>query len=52
MVDLLFGAVTFGLPELNFLAETLPVEFVGTKAYLLAEMTSSLVWWVPRGFIE
>ncbi|MCS0023145.1 hypothetical protein [Vibrio antiquarius] len=47
-----FGAATFGLPELNFFAETLLVEFVGTKADLLAEMTFSLVWWVPRGFIE
>ncbi|MBE4039700.1 hypothetical protein HJ123_22795 [Vibrio parahaemolyticus] len=25
-------------------------EFVCTKAYLLAEMTFSLVWLVPRGF--
>ncbi|CAE6900987.1 hypothetical protein ACOMICROBIO_NCLOACGD_01528 [Vibrio sp. B1ASS3] len=25
-------------------------EFVGTKADLLAEMTFSLVWLVPRGF--
>ncbi|PQJ37224.1 hypothetical protein BTN99_23165 [Vibrio campbellii] len=39
-----FGAATFGLTELNFFAETLLVEFVGTKADLLAEMTSSLVW--------
>ncbi|ELB2742080.1 hypothetical protein QNE41_004318 [Vibrio parahaemolyticus] len=31
-------------------AETLLVEFVGTKADLLAEMTFSLVWQVPRGF--
>ncbi|CAH1588971.1 conserved hypothetical protein [Vibrio rotiferianus] len=29
---------------MNFLAETLLVEFVGTKADLLAEMTFSLVW--------
>ena len=50
MVDLFFGAATFWLPELNFFAETLLVEFVGTKADLLAEMTFSLVWWVPRGF--
>ncbi len=34
----------FGLTELNFFAETLLVEFVGTKADLLAEMTFSLVW--------
>ena len=27
-------------------------EFVGTKAELLAEMTFSLVWWVPRGFSD
>ncbi|WMO06137.1 hypothetical protein NI378_06745 [Vibrio parahaemolyticus] len=33
-----FGAATFGLPESNFFAETLLVEFVGTKADLLAEM--------------
>ncbi|EIA3186905.1 TPA: hypothetical protein NGU01_004382 [Vibrio parahaemolyticus] len=39
-----FGAGTFGLTELNFFAETLLVEFVGTKADLLAEMTFSLVW--------
>ncbi|EGQ9273366.1 hypothetical protein AB0559_004649 [Vibrio parahaemolyticus] len=32
-----------GLTELNFFAETLLVEFVGTKADLLAEMTFSLV---------
>ncbi|HGS5148048.1 hypothetical protein P3584_23595 [Vibrio parahaemolyticus] len=29
---------------MNFFAETLLVEFVGTKADLLAEMTFSLVW--------
>ena len=46
-----FGAATFGLPEVNFFAETLLVEFVGTKADLLAEMTFSLVWYV-RGFVE
>ncbi|HGF5137142.1 hypothetical protein [Vibrio parahaemolyticus] len=34
----------FGLTELNLFAETLLVEFVGTKAALLAEMTFSLVW--------
>ncbi len=45
-----FGAATFGLTALNFFAGTLLVEFVGTKADLLAEMTFSLVWWVPRGF--
>ncbi|OEE38343.1 hypothetical protein A1QS_15950 [Vibrio ordalii FS-238] len=39
-----FGAVTFGLTELNFFAETLLVEFIGTKADLLAEITFSLVW--------
>ncbi|MGY6452847.1 hypothetical protein [Vibrio parahaemolyticus] len=44
--------MTFWLPELNFFAETLLVEFVGTKADLLAEMTFSLVWWVPRGFSD
>ncbi|HIF5698696.1 TPA: hypothetical protein ACX3DO_004612 [Vibrio parahaemolyticus] len=43
-VNLFFGAATFGLTELNFFAETLLVEFVGTKADLLAEMTFSLVW--------
>ncbi|EIZ1552207.1 hypothetical protein MOU90_004945 [Vibrio parahaemolyticus] len=43
-VDLFFVAATFGLPESNFLAETLLVAFVGTKADLLAEMTFSLVW--------
>ncbi|MFW1489685.1 hypothetical protein ACEV9X_22350 [Vibrio parahaemolyticus] len=36
-----FGAETFGLTELNFFAET-----------LLAEMTLSLVWQVPRGFSD
>ncbi|EGR0059037.1 hypothetical protein FR267_20825 [Vibrio vulnificus] len=39
-----FGAATFGLTALNFFAETLLVEFVGTKADLLAEMAFSLVW--------
>ncbi|HHX8394303.1 TPA: hypothetical protein ACVOYO_004110 [Vibrio alginolyticus] len=39
-----FGAATFGLPESNLFAETLLVEFVGTKADLLAEMSFSLVW--------
>ncbi|EGF45612.1 hypothetical protein [Vibrio parahaemolyticus] len=39
-----FGAATFGLPESNFFAETLLVEFVGAKADLLAEMVFSLVW--------
>ncbi|TOP59317.1 hypothetical protein CGH13_22485 [Vibrio parahaemolyticus] len=43
-VDLFFGAVTLGLTESNFFAETLLVEFVGTKADLLAEMALSLVW--------
>ncbi|XXF26410.1 hypothetical protein J8Z23_09325 [Vibrio sp. SCSIO 43086] len=47
-----FGAATFGLTELNFFAETLLVEFVGIKADLLAEMTLSLVWQVPRGFSD
>ncbi|EGR1594254.1 TPA: hypothetical protein ACMDQC_004382 [Vibrio parahaemolyticus] len=44
IVDLFFGAASFGLTKLNFFAETLLVEFVGTKADLLAEMTFSLVW--------
>ncbi|MFH4402825.1 hypothetical protein WMQ46_22935 [Vibrio diabolicus] len=39
-----FGSATFGLTALNFFAETLPLEFVGTKADLLAEMALSLVW--------
>ncbi|TOA17338.1 hypothetical protein CGK32_23345 [Vibrio parahaemolyticus] len=39
-----FGAATLGLTESNFFAETLLVEFVGTKADLIAEMTFSLVW--------
>ena len=43
-VDLFFGAAIFGLTELNFFAETLLVEFVGTKTDLLAEMAFSLVW--------
>ncbi|ELA9293010.1 hypothetical protein QUO15_004472 [Vibrio parahaemolyticus] len=34
---------------MGFFAETLLVEFVGTKADLLAEMTFSLVW-KSRGF--
>jgi len=42
--DLFFGAVTFGFTESNFFAETMLVEFVGTKADLLAEMAFSLVW--------
>ncbi|EOK5711758.1 hypothetical protein ACWLZS_004546 [Vibrio parahaemolyticus] len=37
---------------MNFFSETLLVEFVGIKADLLAEVTLSLVWQVPRGFIE
>ncbi|AUW04765.1 hypothetical protein D0784_09335 [Vibrio campbellii] len=41
-----FGTVTLGLTESNFFAETLLVEFVGTKADLLAEMAFSLVWYV------
>ncbi|EGU58551.1 MULTISPECIES: hypothetical protein [Vibrio] len=44
MVDLFFGAVAYGLTELNSFAETLLVVFVGTKADLLAEMAFSLVW--------
>ncbi|EGQ7821112.1 hypothetical protein ACGRSR_04875 [Vibrio owensii] len=47
-----FGAATFELTELNFFAETLLVEFVGIKADLLAEVTLSLVWQVPRGFSD
>ncbi|HCG7110675.1 TPA: hypothetical protein NJ338_004542 [Vibrio parahaemolyticus] len=31
---------------------TLLGEFVGTKADLLAEVTFSLVWYVPRGFSD
>ncbi|MDW1578215.1 hypothetical protein R7M92_20830 [Vibrio sp. Vb2880] len=42
--DLFFGAVTFGFSESNFFAETLLVEFVDTKADLLAARTFSLVW--------
>ncbi|WP_250158217.1 hypothetical protein [Vibrio alginolyticus] len=37
---------------MNFFAATLLVEFVGIKADLLAEMTLSLVWQVPRGFSD
>ncbi|EPU4510317.1 hypothetical protein ACVW8L_004540 [Vibrio parahaemolyticus] len=44
MVDLFFGAATYGLTKLYFFAENLLVEFVGTKADLPAEMTFSLVW--------
>ncbi|EOB6641901.1 hypothetical protein ACHELP_004369 [Vibrio vulnificus] len=43
-VDLFFGAVTLGLTESKFFAETPFVEFVGTKADLVAEMAFSLVW--------
>ncbi|WP_347879535.1 hypothetical protein [Vibrio alginolyticus] len=39
-----FGAASYGLTKLYFFAENLLVEFVGTKAELLAEMTFSLVW--------
>ncbi|TBT45525.1 hypothetical protein D5E75_25150 [Vibrio parahaemolyticus] len=39
-----FDVASFGLTALNFFAETLLVEFVGTKADLLAEMVFSLVW--------
>ncbi|MBE4417662.1 hypothetical protein HJ023_23705 [Vibrio parahaemolyticus] len=42
--DWFFGAVTLGFSESNFFAETPLVEFVGTKADLLAEMAFSLVW--------
>ncbi|KLE22454.1 hypothetical protein AAW52_21875 [Vibrio diabolicus] len=38
------GVANFGFTELNFFAETLLIEFVGTKADLLAEMTFSLAW--------
>ncbi|WP_407531783.1 hypothetical protein [Vibrio parahaemolyticus] len=41
-----------GLTESNFFAETLLVEFVGTKADLLAEMAFSTALVVPSGFIE
>ncbi|EOJ3675770.1 hypothetical protein NB622_06125 [Vibrio parahaemolyticus] len=44
--------MTLGLTESNFFAETLLVEFVDTKADLLAEMAFSLVWSVPRGFSD
>ncbi|MFY2833603.1 hypothetical protein [Vibrio parahaemolyticus] len=44
MVDLFFGAATYGLTKLYFFAENLLVEFAGTKADLPAEMTFSLVW--------
>ncbi|WP_258104143.1 hypothetical protein [Vibrio campbellii] len=37
---------------MNFFAETLLVEFAGIKADLLAEVTLSLVWQVPRGFSD
>ncbi|EPW6763091.1 hypothetical protein ACWOK8_004548 [Vibrio parahaemolyticus] len=37
---------------MNFFAETLLVEFAGIKAELLAEVTLSLVWQVPRGFSD
>ncbi|EGQ7683632.1 hypothetical protein IZS58_004580 [Vibrio parahaemolyticus] len=37
---------------MSFFAETLLVEFVDTKADLLAEMTFSLVLQVPRGFSD
>ncbi|CAI2290948.1 hypothetical protein IFVP69_C1150003 [Vibrio parahaemolyticus] len=39
-----FGVAILGLTELNFFAETLLVEFDGTKADLLAARTFSLVW--------
>ncbi|EGQ9981405.1 hypothetical protein EM59_019395 [Vibrio parahaemolyticus] len=39
-----FGVATFGFTESNFFAETLLVEFVGTKADLLAARMLSLVW--------
>ncbi|EQM38071.1 hypothetical protein D042_1284 [Vibrio parahaemolyticus NIHCB0757] len=39
-----FGAATFWFTESNFFVETLFVEFVGTKADFLAEVTFSLVW--------
>ncbi|HCG8570672.1 TPA: hypothetical protein ACPVX8_003775 [Vibrio parahaemolyticus] len=41
-----------GLTESNFFAETLLVEFVGTKADSLAEMTFSAALFVPSGFID
>ncbi|HFI9757919.1 TPA: hypothetical protein ACVU5S_004597 [Vibrio parahaemolyticus] len=43
-MDLFFGAMTFWVTESNFFAETLLVEFVGTKVDLLAASTLSLVW--------
>ena len=39
-----FGAATFGLIEVNFFAEILLVEFVSTKADLLAEKAFPLAW--------
>ncbi|EKB1982671.1 hypothetical protein ONF77_004634 [Vibrio parahaemolyticus] len=39
-----FGSATLALTELNFFAETLLVEFVGTKSALFAEMAFSMVW--------
>ncbi|HHC6486703.1 TPA: hypothetical protein ACN33C_004412 [Vibrio parahaemolyticus] len=44
--------MTLGLTESNFFAETLLVEFVGTKADLLAEMAFSLVWKVHVVFSD
>ena len=44
--------MTFGLIESYFFAETLLCEFIGTKADLLADVTLSLVWHVPRGFSD
>ncbi|HHF0505191.1 TPA: hypothetical protein ACPHRY_004556 [Vibrio antiquarius] len=37
---------------MNFIAEILLVEFVSTKADLLAEMTFPLVLSAPRGFSD
>ncbi|MBD2853563.1 hypothetical protein HPY18_03880 [Vibrio parahaemolyticus] len=44
MVDLFFGAVSYGLTKLYFFAEILPVEIAGTSADLLDELTFFLVW--------
>ncbi len=44
--------MTLGLTESKFLAETLLVEFVGTKVGLLAEMAFPLVWKVHVVFSD
>ncbi len=47
-----FGAASFTFTEPNVFAEILLGEFAVAKANLLAEMTFSLVGFIPRGLSD